>query len=220
MTPYEVLLSESQERMLLVAKPEREGEVLEICKKWDLSAAVIGRVTADGMLRVKDRGVVVAEVAARALVDDAPKYERPAEAPLYQDQLQSLPLELIAEPRDFNEVLETLLASPTIAHKGWVFEQYDHMVQTNTLIRPGGDAAVLRIKGTNKALALTVDCNSLYCLLNPYTGAASAVAEAARNLSCAGAQPLALMIEASPARPNRRREESRRGTQECVRHGA
>ena len=205
MTPYEVLLSESQERMLLVAKPEREGEVLEICKKWDLSAAVIGRVTADGMLRVKDKGVVVAEVPARALVDDAPKYERSAEAPLYQDQLQSLPFELIAEPRNFNEVLETLLASPTITYKGWVFEQYDHMVQTNTLVRPGADAAVLRIKGTNKALALTVDCNSLYCLLNPYIGAASAVAEAARNLSCVGARPLALtdcLNFGNPERPD------------------
>jgi phosphoribosylformylglycinamidine synthase len=157
------------------------------------------------MLRVKERGVVVAEVPARALVDDAPKYERPAAAPLYQDQLQSLPLELIAEPTDFNKVLETLLASPTIAYKGWVFEQYDHMVQTNTVIRPGADAAVLRIKGTEKALALTIDCNSLYCLLNPYTGAASAVAEAARNLSCVGARPLALtdcLNFGNPERPD------------------
>ena len=205
MTPYEVLLSESQERMLLVAKPGREGEVLAVCKKWDLSAAVIGRVTADGMLRVKDNGVVVAEVPARALADDAPRYERPAQAPLYQDHLQSLAVELIAEPKDYNEVLESLLASPTIAHKGWVFEQYDHMVQTNTMIRPGADAAVLRIKGTHKALALTTDCNSLYCVLNPYTGAASAVAEAARNLSCVGARPLALtdcLNFGNPERPD------------------
>ena len=192
MTPYEILLSESQERMLLVAKRGMEGDVLAICKKWDVAAAVVGRVTADGMLRVTENGIVVAEVPARALADDAPKYERPAQAPLYQDHLQSLPLELIAEPKDYNKVLETLLASPTIAHKGAVFEQYDHMVQTNTIVRPGADAAVLRIKGTDKALALTTDCNSLYCLLNPYTGAASAVAEAARNLSCVGARPLAL----------------------------
>ena len=205
MTPYEVLLSESQERMLLVAKPGREDDVLEVCKKWDLSAAVVGRVTADEMLRVKDRGVVVAEVPARALADDAPKYQRPAQPPLYQDHLQSLALEHLPEPKDYNVVLETLLASPTIAHKGWVFEQYDHMVQTNTIIRPGADAAVVRIKGTRKALALTTDCNSLYCVLNPYTGAASAVAEAARNLSCVGARPLALtdcLNFGNPERPD------------------
>jgi phosphoribosylformylglycinamidine synthase len=205
MTPYEVLLSESQERMLLVAKPGREGEVLDICKKWDLDAAVIGRVTGDGFLRVTDQGAVVAEVPARALADDAPKYERPAEAPPYQDHLQSLPLELIREPQDCNQVLERLLACPTIAHKGWVFEQYDHMVQTNTMIRPGSDAAVLRIKGTEKALAVTADCNSLHCLLNPYTGAAGAVAEAARNLVCAGARPLALtdcLNFGNPERPD------------------
>ncbi len=205
MTPYEVLLSESQERMLLVAKPGREGEVLDTCKKWDLDAAVIGRVMEDGLLRVTDQGVVVAEVPARALADDAPKYERPAEAPPYQDFLQSLPLELIPEPRDCNLVLETLLASPTIAYKGWVFEQYDHMVQTNTIVRPGSDAAVLRIKGTEKALAVTADCNSLHCVLNPYTGAAGAVAEAARNLVCAGARPLALtdcLNFGNPERPD------------------
>jgi phosphoribosylformylglycinamidine synthase len=205
MTPYEVLLSESQERMLLVAKSGREGEVLEICKKWDVDAAVIGRVTNDGVLRVKEKGVVVAEVAARALTDNAPTYERQADAPAYQDALQSLPLELIPEPKDCNAVLEALLTSPTIAYKGWVFEQYDHMVQTNTVIRPGSDAAVLRIKGTDKALAVTADCNSLYCVLNPYTGAASAVAEAARNLVCAGARPLALtdcLNFGNPERPD------------------
>src|SRR5437762_4948660 len=205
MTPYELLLSESQERMLLVAKPGREGDVLDICKKWDLAAAVVGRVTADGMLRVKDQGVTVAEVPARALADDAPKYERPAAAPPYQDHLQSLQLEVIAEPKDCNTVLETLLTSPTIAHKGWIFEQYDHMVQTNTLVRPGADAAVLRLKGTDKALAVTTDCNSLYCVLNPYIGAASAVAEAARNLVCVGARPLALtdcLNFGNPERPD------------------
>ena len=205
MTPYEVLLSESQERMLLVAKSGREGEVLDICKKWDVDAAVIGRVTNDGFLRVKEKGVVVAEVPARALTDNAPTYERPADAPAYQDALQSLPLELVPEPKDCNAVLEALLTSPTIAHKGWVFEQYDHMVQTNTVIRPGSDAAVLRIKGTDKALAVTADCNSLYCVLNPYTGAASAVAEAARNLVCAGARPLALtdcLNFGNPERPD------------------
>ncbi len=205
MTPYEVLLSESQERMLLVAKPGREGEVLDICKKWDVDAAVVGRVTGDGFLRVKDKGGVVAEVPARALADDAPKYERPAAAPPYQDHLQSLPFELVPEPKDCHAVLDTLLASPTIAHKGWVFEQYDHMVQTNTLLRPGSDAAVLRIKGTDRALAVTADCNSLYCLLNPYIGAGIAVAEAARNLVCSGARPLALtdcLNFGNPERPD------------------
>jgi len=205
MTPYEVLLSESQERMLLVARPGREGEVLEVCKKWDVDAAVVGRVTGDGLLRVRDHGVEVAAVPARALADDAPKYERPAQAPPYLDQLQNVPLEVIPEPADCNRVLEALLASPTIAHKGWVFEQYDHMVQTNTIVRPGSDAAVLRIKGTDKALAVTTDCNSLHCMLNPYTGAAGAVAEAARNLVCAGARPLALtdcLNFGNPERPD------------------
>jgi phosphoribosylformylglycinamidine synthase len=205
MTPYEVLLSESQERMLLVANPGREGEVLDICKKWDVAAAVIGRVTGDGFLRVREKGAVVAEVPARALTEDAPRYERPAAAPAYQDHLQSLPFELIPEPQDCNAVLEALLASPTIAHKGWVFEQYDHMVQTNTVLRPGSDAAVLRIKGTEKALAVTADCNSLYCVLNPYVGAGIAVAEAARNLVCAGARPLALtdcLNFGNPERPD------------------
>ncbi len=205
MTPYEVLLSESQERMLLVAQPGREGEVLEVCKKWDVDAAVVGRVTGDGLLRVRDHGVEVAAVPARALADDAPKYERPAQAPPYLDQIQNVPLEVIPEPADCNRVLEALLASPTIAHKGWVFEQYDHMVQTNTIVRPGSDAAVLRIKGTDKALAVTTDCNSLHCMLNPYTGAAGAVAEAARNLVCAGARPLALtdcLNFGNPERPD------------------
>src|SRR5207244_2618739 len=179
--------------------------VLEVCKKWDVSAAVVGRVTADEMLRVKDKGIVVAEVPARALADDAPKYQRPAQPPLYQDHLQSLAVEHLPEPKDYNVILETLLASPTIAHKGWVFEQYDHMVQTNTLIRPGSDAAVLRIKGTEKALAITADCNSLYCVLNPYMGAGIAVAEAARNLVCSGARPLALtdcLNFGNPERPD------------------
>jgi phosphoribosylformylglycinamidine synthase II len=205
MTPYEVLLSESQERMLLVAKPGCEEKVLETCRKWDLSAAVVGRVTGDGLLRVKENGRIVAEVPARALAADAPKYERPFKPPAYQDDLQALPLELIPEPKDCNRVLEILLSSPTIAHKGWVFEQYDHMVQTNTLVRPGADAAVLRIKGTQKALALTADCNSLYCVLNPYVGAASAVAEAARNLACVGARPLGLtdcLNFGNPERPD------------------
>ena len=205
MTPYELLLSESQERMLLVAKPGCEGKVLEVCGKWDLSAAVVGRVTGDGLLRVKEAGRVVAEVPARALAGDAPQYERPFKAPAYQDALQALPLEIIPEPKDCNQVLEALLNCPTIAHKGWVFEQYDHMVQINTLVRPGADAAVLRIKGTEKALALTADCNSLYCVLNPYVGAASAVAEAARNLACVGARPLALtdcLNFGNPERPD------------------
>jgi phosphoribosylformylglycinamidine synthase II len=191
--------------MLLVAKPGCEKNVLEICGKWDLSSAVVGYVTGDGILRVKEAGRIVAEVPARALAADAPLYERPVKAPAYQDELQALPLELIPEPKDFTEVLETLLGSPTIAHKGWVFEQYDHMVQLNTLIRPGADAAVLRIKGSEKALAVTADCNSLYCVLNPYLGAASAVAEAARNLACVGARPLGLsdcLNFGNPERPD------------------
>jgi phosphoribosylformylglycinamidine synthase len=192
MTPYELMLSESQERMLMIAQEGREQEVLAICRKWDLSAAVVGRVTSDGMLRVKDNGKVVAEIPAKALAEDGPRYERPSAPPAYQEHLQSLNLDILPDVKDAGSVLLSLLESPTIASKRWVYEQYDHMVRTNTLVRPGSDAAVVRIKGTNKALALTTDCNGRYCVLNPYVGATIAVAEAARNLVCSGAEPIGL----------------------------
>jgi phosphoribosylformylglycinamidine synthase II len=192
MTPYEIMLSESQERMLMVAKAGKEDECIAICRKWDLDVAVVGKVTADGILRITDQGKVVAEIPAKALADDGPRYERPFQPPAYQDMLTNLNYDAIPDVRDANKALCALLESPTIASKRWVYEQYDHMVRTNTMVRPGSDAAVVRIKGTNKAVAMTVDCNSRYCLLNPYEGARLAVAEAARNLVCSGAAPIGL----------------------------
>ena len=192
MTPYELMLSESQERMLMVAKAGKEDECLAICRKWDLDVAVVGQVTGDGILRVTDQGAVVAEIPAKALADDGPRYERPYAPPAYQDMLTNLNYDLIPDVKDANAALLSLLGSPTIASKRWVYHQYDHMVRTNTMVRPGSDAAVVRIKGTNKAVAMTVDCNSRYCMLHPYEGARLAVAEAARNLICSGAEPIGL----------------------------
>jgi phosphoribosylformylglycinamidine synthase len=190
MTPYELMLSESQERMLMVAKAGREDEVIKICRKWDLDVAVIGRVTDTGKVVLKDQGRIVAEIPAKALADEGPRYDRPSSPPAYQDMLQALNYDALPDLKDANAALLALLASPTIASKRWVYEQYDHMVRTNTMVRPGSDAALLRIKGTNKALAVSVDCNSRYCLLNPYEGAKIAIAECARNLACSGAEPV------------------------------
>jgi len=189
------MLSESQERMLLVVKNGREAEVERIFDKWDLHAVRIGHVTDDGMLRVKNRGEVVAEIPNRALTDEAPVYRRPMEVPKYLADVQRLDLDVIAEKGDGSSInsqaaLLALLASPTVASKQWVYRQYDHMVQTNTINLPGLGAGVVRIKGTSRALALAVDGNSRYCYLDPYRGAMLAVAEASRNVACAGARPL------------------------------
>jgi len=192
MTPYEIMLSESQERMLIVAKNGKEKEVQEIFKKWDLEAAVIGKVTGDGILRVKDNGVIVAEIPARALTEEAPIYDRPIRRPASQDEIQRLELSEIPLFDDYNNILLRLLSSPTIASKEWIYEQYDHMVRTNTVVPPGSDASVIRIKGTDKGLAITTDCNSRYCYLDPFLGGALAVAEAARNIVCSGGRPLAI----------------------------
>ena len=205
MTPYELMLSESQERMLMVAKAGKEEECIRICKKWDLDVAVVGKVTGDGMLRVLDEGRVVAEIPAKSLADDGPRYERPYSPPAYQDILTNLNYDAIPDVKDANAALLSLLESPTIASKRWVYEQYDHMVRTNTMVRPGSDAAVIRIKGTTKAVALTVDCNGRYCLLHPYEGARLAVVEAARNLACSGAEPIGLtdcLNFGNPERPD------------------
>ena len=205
MTPYELMLSESQERMLMVAKAGKEEECIRICKKWDLDVAVVGKVTGSGILRVLDQGKVVAEIPAKSLADDGPRYERPYSPAGYQDMLTNLNYDVLPDVKDANAALLALLESPTIASKRWVYEQYDHMVRTNTMVRPGSDAAVVRIKGTNKAVAMTVDCNSRYCLLNPYEGARLAVAEAARNLACSGAEPIGLtdcLNFGNPERPD------------------
>lgn len=205
MTPYEVMLSESQERMLMVAKAGKEDECVAICRKWDLDVAVVGRVTGDGVLRVKDQGTIVAEIPAKALADEGPRYDRPYSPPAYQDLLTNLNYDVIPDVKDANAALLSLLESPTIASKRWIYEQYDHMVRTNTVVRPGSDAAVVRIKGTHKAVAMTIDCNGRYCLLNPYEGARLAVAEAARNLVCSGAEPIGLtdcLNFGNPERPD------------------
>jgi len=190
MTPYEIMLSESQERMLLVVKRGREADVERIFDKWDLHAVHIGEVTSDGMLRVKDRGTVVAEIPNRALTDEAPLYRRPMTEPEYLAEVRTLDLEALSGPATHNTSLLMLLGSPTIGSKKWVYRQYDHMVRTNTINYPGFGAGVVRIKGTDRALALSVDGNGRYCYLDPYCGAMLAVAEAARNVACAGARPI------------------------------
>jgi phosphoribosylformylglycinamidine synthase len=200
MTPYEIMLSESQERMLLVVKRGREAEVEQVFDKWDLHAVHIGEVTSDGMLRVKDRGRVVAEIPNAALTDDAPVYRRPMSEPEYLADVERLDLDSLGDRNreatgatpasGSNDALLMLLGSPTIGSKRWVYRQYDHMVRTNTLNMPGLGAGVVRIKGTDRALALSVDGNGRYCYLDPYRGAMLAVAEAARNVACAGARPL------------------------------
>ncbi len=190
MTPYEVMLSESQERMLLIVQRGRERRVLEIFTRWGLQAAIIGRVTGGRLMRVRDDGRLVAEIPAAALADDAPIYRRPMRRPAYLAEARRLPS--VPQPSDHTDVLRRLLDSPTIASKRWLYRQYDHMVQTNTVLRPGASCAVLRIKGTHQLLGVTTDGNGTYTYLDPYEGGKQAVAEAARNLVCAGATPLAV----------------------------
>ena len=188
MTPYEILLSESQERMLIVAKPEKVKEVKDVFAKWDLDAVEIGKVIEGGQMRVGFHGEIVVDIPVSAIVDLCPIYERPyaaAAQPKKEIHIREIPI-----PEDFNKILMNLVASPTIANKEWVFRQYDHMVQTNTILLPGADASVLRIKDSKKALAMTLDGNSLYAHLNPRAGGIIAVAEACRNLACVGARPV------------------------------
>jgi phosphoribosylformylglycinamidine synthase len=190
MTPYEIMLSESQERMLLVAKAGREKEVEAIFEKWDLDAVAIGRVTGDGLLRVLQNGSEQAKVPNRALTDEAPVYDRPQVRPAYLDDVQTLDVASLSEPRDLEAALLQLLGSPSLASKHWVYEQYDHMVRSNTLALPGSDAAVIRLKGTPMALAMSLDGNGRYAYLDPERGGALAVAECCRNLAAAGAEPV------------------------------
>ncbi len=194
MTPYEILLSESQERMLVVAKAGHEDDVRKILEKWELEAAVIGHVTDDGLYRVRENGEIVCEVPGEPLVD-CPTYVREAresEEVVKLRQWDPSELEPSREAADPSGILLRLLASPTIASKRWVHEQFDTTVRTNTVVGPGGDAGVLRIRGTRLGIAATVDCNGRYVYLNPRRGAMIAVAEAARNLVCVGARPRAV----------------------------
>jgi phosphoribosylformylglycinamidine synthase subunit PurL len=187
LTPYEMLLSESQERMLLVAERGRETEVAAAFAKWDLRACVVGRITDDGRWRVTYQGALVADVPVKALSDEAPRYDRPAAAP------RAAPIARVrvsqAPAPTPPEALCALLSSPNVGSKRWVFRQYDSLVQSNTVAGPGGDAAVLRIKGSRRGLALTVDSNPRACTIDPYAGAVVTVCEAARNIACTGARP-------------------------------
>jgi len=192
MTPYEVMLSESQERMLIVTDPAKEKDVMDIFHKWDLDAVVIGEVTDTKKIRVINGGEIVADIPVESLTDEAPLYERSIAPPPYLDILHDLDMDNLPVPPDLNNVLLTLLSSPNISSREWVFRQYDHMVRTDTVVMPGSDAAVIRIKGTNKGIAMTADCNSRYCFSDPHAGGAIAVAEAARNIVCAGGEPVGL----------------------------
>jgi phosphoribosylformylglycinamidine synthase II len=189
MTPYEIMLSESQERMLLVVKKGREAEVERIFEKWDLHASHIGEVTTDGLLRVKENGRTVAEIPNTALVDQAPVYDRPTRRPAYLDAVSTFDSASL-KPVASKDAFLRLLASPTIASKRWIYRQYDTMVRTNTIALAGTTAGVVRIKGTSRALAISTDGNGRYGYLNPRRGAMLALAEAARNVACAGAVPI------------------------------
>ena len=191
MTPYEILLSESQERMLIIARRGHEEVVRQIFAKWDVPCAEIGRVTDDGIMRVRNNGSVAAEIPAKSLAEEAPLYSReakqsPSVATVYDRRM------LANSDATPHEALRLLLRDPTIASKNWVYRQYDHTVRTGTIVKPGSDAAVFEVKYANKILAATTDCNSLYCAIDPRAGAKMAVAEAARNLTCSGARPLAV----------------------------
>lgn len=191
MTAYEMMLSESQERMLIVVTKGREQEIVDLFSKYDLEAVAIGVVTDDKMLRLIHNGEVVANVPTDALAEDAPVYNKPSAEPEYYREFQAMKNE-IPFVENYNETLVNLLKQPTIASKEWVYNQYDYMVRTSTVVAPGSDAAVVRIRGTRKALAMTTDCNSRYLYLDPEMGGKIAVAEAARNVVCSGAEPLAI----------------------------
>jgi phosphoribosylformylglycinamidine synthase len=203
MTPYEIMLSESQERMLLVAEKKNEKAIFEVFKKWGLDAATVGFVTDDGLLRVKQHGKVSAEIPNTALADEAPVYQRPLKAPAV---VPVSPIELysfldgcdsaiadkfLGGDASCNELLQLAVATPSLCSRQWVWEQYDHMVQSNTMVGPGSDAAIVRVKGTRKALAMTLDGPAFRVAQNPREGAKLMVAEACRNLACSGARPLA-----------------------------
>ena len=191
MTPYEIMLSESQERMLLVCHKGREEEVQEIFSRWDLDAVVIGEVKDHGKLAVYDQGVKVAEIANRALTDEAPAYSRPTRRPAYLESQGDWRDRELPEPEDYNALLLSMAGSPQLCSRRWVYRQYDYDVRTNTVAGPGSDAAVVRLKEGTGALAMSLDGNPFYCYLDPRQGAEHAVAESCRNLVCTGAQPLA-----------------------------
>ncbi|MGF3104106.1 phosphoribosylformylglycinamidine synthase subunit PurL [Rossellomorea sp. DUT-2] len=191
MTAYEMMLSESQERMLIVVEKGREQEIVDLFSKYDLEAVSIGKVTDDKRLRLLHKGEVVADVPVDALAEEAPVYNKPSQEAAYYKEFQAMETH-VPKVENHKETLKALLQQPTIASKEWVYDQYDHQVRTSTVVSPGSDAAVVRVRGTRKALAMTTDCNSRYLYLDPEVGGKIAVAEAARNIVCSGAIPLAI----------------------------
>ncbi len=206
MTPYEILLSESQERMLVVAAAGREDAVREILEKWELEAETIGSVTASGAFRVLEDGVVVADIPALPLTEGCPTYERPGEEGDEVRALRTMDISPYAEPpAGLRDAFLRVVGSPNVASKQWVYEQYDTTVRANSIERPGGDAGVIRIPGTNRGVAASTDCNGRHTYLNPRVGAMGAVAEAARNVACTGAVPMAItncLNFGSPLKPH------------------
>lgn len=205
MNAYEVMLSESQERMLIVVERGKEEVAERVFRKWGLDFAIIGKVSRSRNITIKEKGKKVAELPISLLTNDAPKYRRRASIPSYIKKVTVLDLSSFPVQDDFGSQLLRILASPNIASKRWIYEQYDYMVRTNTVVPPGSDAAILRIKGTHKGIAITTNCNSRYCYLDPLIGAAIAVAESARNLACGGAKPIAItdcLNFGNPERPD------------------
>lgn len=192
MTPYEVMLSESQERMLIVLERGKEEVAEKIFRKWNLDFSVIGEVTDTKRIVLTERGKEVADIPISLISEEAPVYQRPISEPGYIKEINKEPVSDIPVPQNLENVFLSILSSPTVASKRWIYEQYDHMVRTDTVTLPGSDAAVIRVKGTTKAVAMTVNCNSRFCYLDPYAGTGIAVAECARNLACSGAEPVAV----------------------------
>jgi phosphoribosylformylglycinamidine synthase subunit PurL len=194
MTPYEIMLSESQERMMIVVRKGFEKDAEAIFDKWEIPWSSVGEVTNDGQVKIFMNGELYADVPADDLVlgGGAPVYYRESKEPAYITESAAYDLNSLPEPDDFNDVLKKLMASPNIASKKWVFEQYDHTVRSNTVIGPGSDAAVIRLKGSQKAIAASTDGNGRYVYLNPYKGGVIAVLESARNVACTGAEPVAI----------------------------
>jgi len=192
MTPYEVMLSESQERMLVVLEKGKENTARDIFRKWNLDFSIIGKVTDSERLTIVEEGTTVANLPVSLITSGAPTYERPVKRPNYLKRIKSLGSEDLPEPEDIQRVFLEILSSPTVSSKKWVYEQYDHMVRTDTVLGPGADSAIIRLKGTRKGIAMTSNVNSRYCYLSPREGSKIAVAESVRNLACCGASPLAI----------------------------
>lgn len=205
MTPYEMMLSESQERMLFVVEPQDEAQAQEIFDRWGVICCKVGKVTDDGRLKLFHHGEVVGDMPVTALVDECPVYNKPSAVPAYYEENASVDTLRYEEVKDLGGALKKVLGSPTVASKAWIYNQYDYMVRTSTAVRPGSDAAVVTIHGTRKGLAMTTDCNGRFVYLDPEVGGKIATAEAARNIVCSGGQPLAITDNlnfGSPEKPD------------------